>query len=273
MLDFLRRRRNETYLEKRERADLLASIRTELKSQDAIKKDVLSELVSRRTPQRFLQHPATLLLLGSILTGFVGTYVAHYWQSEEWNRQQAFLANQHSLKEKYQIANDAAKAIGEIHAATLAVLAPMQDNDPKIPRKEQEDRLREWTKAKANWRVKSSILLAEMAVQYSVSNPSPRSENARELLADIYDNYHLRDVDIVNMMEELRKRKWRRTDAMKRNAATILDTLNSTIKDQQTKDLMDLMARRIREDSTVPTSVGLFRGLWTTPAFRSRQKQ
>ena len=263
MFNFFARRKEESYLQSRERTSLLQSIRSELKSQDALRKSTLEELTSRRSPRRILQHPAMLLLMGSVLTGFIGTYVAHYWQSEEWNRQQAFLANQHSLEEKHKIANQTAKAIGEIHAATLSLLTPMQDNDARTRRRELEIQLREWKQAKARWRVESSVLLAQIAVHYPPQGQKDE-DNTRLLLAKIFNHYHRKNVEILNMMEELRKHKWKRTDAMLRQTGDILEELNSDIRDQETRLLMDLMARRIHEASSMPASSGFFRGLWRT---------
>jgi hypothetical protein len=149
-----------------EREALVDEIANEIRK-DSLKEDSLKKLkqVSRLdTLSNFFRHPATLLAIGFILTGLIGTWLTHTWQATEWDRQQQRLLDIHGIDLKYGIMDDITKAVGERNAAARGVMYPLYENlDNRLLEKEEVDPIKNWQSATYNWLVNSETLQIKIA--------------------------------------------------------------------------------------------------------------
>jgi hypothetical protein len=112
-----------------------------------------------------------LLVIGFVLTGFMGALLTHYWhtqewereqkaQSKEWERQQRRLLDIKKIDLKYQIINEITKAVGERNAATMQILGPLATKGFTLRQltTEEEDPFKNWQKTTNEWRINYQIL-------------------------------------------------------------------------------------------------------------------
>lgn len=160
-----------------DREALKREVLDELK-REALKKEIVAELQTADRPfsfSKFAQHPALLLLLGFILTSGFGTWLAYYWQSKEWSRQQAQIAQQSQLEQKYKIIEEVIKAVSETKAAAEDVLIIFDSpTSNKKLSKELPERRNYWqNQGSRNWRISAPVLPTKL--KFNFNNPEAQS--------------------------------------------------------------------------------------------------
>lgn len=172
----------------KERELLINEIVREMKK-DALKEDAADKMAKgdwRKSISNFFAHPAVLLLIGFAATGILGGLLAHYLQSQEWNRQQALqsqewnrqqilqgqewerqqlrLVNIHGIDLKYEIINEIIKAVGERNAAARGIVIPLlQEFNDLDMLKEEEEPIKNWKTVSHDWRANAQILKLKIA--------------------------------------------------------------------------------------------------------------
>jgi hypothetical protein len=150
-----------------ERAALIKAIVAEMRK-DSLKQEVSSKLTKARPldlVSGFLQHPATLVVIGFVCTGLAGGWIAERWQRQEWNRQQLRLIDIRGADLKYDIANEMTKSIGERNAAAMGILTPLDEEkltDQQLI-SEEVDRIKIWNTASNQWRTTAQVLSGKIA--------------------------------------------------------------------------------------------------------------
>jgi hypothetical protein len=160
-----------------ERKSLINEIVAEMRK-DSIKEDALKELRRTNWPDviaKFFQHPATLLIIGFVLTGMIGARLTANWQRaewdrqkakeiEEWNRQQQRLIVIHSIDLKYGIIDETIKAVGERNAAARNILLPLLEvlDDQQLMQEEAEP-VKGWKQANHDWLVNAQTLRLKLS--------------------------------------------------------------------------------------------------------------
>lgn len=114
---------------------------------------------------KFWQHPAVLLILGFLLTGAAGAWLAHYWKESEWTNQQNYLFAQRSLDRKSAVIEATFKEVATTSAAAEDLLATYYVGD--WTKKDDEERWENWKKTSLNWRIQSKVLSARLAASFS----------------------------------------------------------------------------------------------------------
>lgn len=237
----------------REKLELESSLIEELKKQESLKEEILADLNPSGRAYRLLQHPAALLILGFFLTSGLGAGISFYWQYEEWVRQQSLLARKHALEQKYELANDIAKAIGETHAAASGVLsAIMITGDEGVSPEELTERTKYWYEVKRNWLINSDIYLQKLTVHFPVDpeGSKDKDKEARAIFENVIVARKKVNNKILNLLKDLENNGGQRTPEMSQTAKSIVEELNST-KQGEAKQLMEAVAAKIREEANL----------------------
>jgi hypothetical protein len=129
---------------------LIDEIRTELKTQTGLKKEILSELKPTSFKTEFLEltkHPVLLLIIGSLFGGWLSSCYQH----REWNRQQKQLSEKQRIETKIKTRDEVTDSIIEAYsAAESAVLPFFYENAPTFKAAEK-DRENQWAEATRKW--------------------------------------------------------------------------------------------------------------------------
>lgn len=217
----------ESDRETRERLRLTAAICDELKKQDALKNKILEQLGQGGRFQRLTQHPASIVLLTFALTTVVGSYLTSKWQR---------LQQEHD--QKYEVINDTAKSIAQIHAATTSVLAALQIGKAELRKSELDRTVPKWRETKNEWLVNQAVLAGKIAANF----PND-SADAIKNFDDIFYSYKRVNVEIGNMLETLENNDeaWQGTQT---NVRTQLETINNDTRDKA-KALIERLNRQL----------------------------
>jgi hypothetical protein len=177
---------------------------------EILKAKIRKELQPPPPPQdsstsKFFAHPATLLVLGFMLTTALGSWITYFWKHRDWKNQQTYLIQQRSLDKKYSLIEGAFREVALTITAGEDVLATYY-TDIWTPA-EIEERRTNWQKTSRNWRVASKVLGQNLAVNFA----SPDIRNKFE--------------EIVEQRKELGNTLWNlpRSDRKVRADKTVLD--------------------------------------------------
>jgi hypothetical protein len=223
----------ETDREIRERLRLVASIKEEIEKQDALKSSILQELGQTSRFKRLSHHPASLVVLTFALTTGLGSWLTSRWQRVDQKHQSLLQTRQRAYEQKYQVATETAKAIGEIHAATTAVLSALQIDNYAMRRPELKRTVPKWRIAKNEWLVNQAVLTGKIAANFQ-----DQSNDVIQDFDEIFYSYKSVNVDIGNVLEDLQNNHSRFNAKMKANITKQLETINTETRDK-TKTLIE----------------------------------
>lgn len=234
-------------------------ILAELKQQESLRKEILNDLSPKAKVARFFQHPAMLLVVGFFLTGVLGTGLTAYWQRKEAVRQQRVTARQLSIAQKYELANDIAKAVGDTHAAASGVMSEITiAGERGIDAAALAERAKYWYDVKRAWLTNSDVYLQKLTVHFPANPKQAENKNAedkqgknksaRDLFEDVIDERKKVNNKILNLLKELGDRGGQLNDAQGKTASEIVSELNAT-KHGTARKLMEALAAKIQEES------------------------
>lgn len=131
---------------------------------------------TRTRPRRtaistFFKHPAVLLLLGFLSTGVLGASLASFWKSREWHNEQRYLFGQRALQKKYELTEEAFKAVAETTTAAENVLALYAFNGSDEDFKTQRAA---WDKSSQTWRIESKVLREKLETYFHNAGLVPK---------------------------------------------------------------------------------------------------
>jgi hypothetical protein len=277
--------------------EIVAEIKREL-----IKREILKELDNKPDPSSlthplfkitsgFFQHPAILLLLGFVLTGVIGTALTAAWQSNSWLTQQSLLASQRILEQKYQLASDVAKAVGDTHAAPTGILLLFTNEDtPQNRKNELPKRIDHWRRTYNEWLTNNNVLLQRITVY--VNDPVARTKfqeivlDRKETNNSILNLLHVMgngndlrvpsplvvdENELQNLWKEIKSSEAQlgttgqvTPQQRKQNGILKLQYYSGNAQfhlnqaNSKARDLMKMMATEIREDSIPPQPQGFW---------------
>ena len=217
----------ETDREIRERLALAASIKEELKKQEALKNSILQQLGQSNKFLRLAQHPALLVLLTFALTTVAGSWLTSTWQ----NQQRAY-------EQKYKVINETAQAIAELHAATTSVLAALQIENADLRKAELDRTVLKWKETRRDWLVNQAVLTGKIIANF----PDEANDVTKEF-DDIFYGYKLVNVEIGNMLEKLESTQ---EPPSPESLRTHLETINNETRDK-TKNLISRLTAHLNE--------------------------
>lgn len=267
---------------------LKTKILEELQKQELLRDELLKELRPQSKPSGFFNHPAILLVLGFLLTSGAGAFITSCWQQTQWEQQQLVLARQRALDQKYELANEVAKAVGEHHAAISGVLfAITHTRDDEVLCRELPTRLSAWHEANRIWLINSSTLLQKLTVHFPHNSGEPiptaatpsieatplpaagndvptDSQSVRALFELIINERKIINNSLVNLTEVLKTNGCNRDALVKKDdpessVSKIADKevkLLNESKDKDVRLLMDELAKRILLESNPRVSCG-----------------
>lgn len=129
---------------------LLEEIRTELKTQSGLKKEILNELKPDDLQTRVLEwtrHPVLLLLLGSLFGGWLSSC----YQEREWKRQQDVLSEKQRIEKKASTRDEVTDAIVEAYSASESAVRPVFYENATTFAAGETERAKEWAEASKKW--------------------------------------------------------------------------------------------------------------------------
>lgn len=168
----------------RVRPEIVAKIKGEVLEEldrDDLKKKILSEVRPRKSSiGSFLEHPASMLVAGFILTTIFGTIITSCWKYREWQNEQAYTATQthcererltmtEGIKQKNEVKEEIIKRVAETNTAAEEILKYFEIA-PTRQEQEKEERSKYWKEASRNWRINSKILKQRLILRFN--NPS-----------------------------------------------------------------------------------------------------
>jgi len=166
---------------------------------DALKKEVLEEFKKERSKvSEFFKHPTILLLLGFILTTFLGTFLTALYQSYEWTRQQKFLSKQSFIEKKQASSDEVTKAIVEAVTPTEGILSIFCWETPKT---EVEKHQENWRRERGKW-LNSTDTLKQKLLFYFRNNGE-----IQKLFGEIIEEQDIIGNDTKNLIEAYKKDK------------------------------------------------------------------
>lgn len=154
------------------RRETLAGLKSRLLediARENLKKEILGELrPGKFSLGDFLKHPASLLVVGFLLTTIFGTIITAYWKKKEWSNEQDYLMTQsrcdreratksETIKQKYEVKDDIIKGVAETNTAAEEILRYFLLS-PARRNAEATDRLKYWKDASRGWRINSKVL-------------------------------------------------------------------------------------------------------------------
>lgn len=216
------------------------AILTELE-QTSLKNEVLRELKEASTKRTSpFQHPAILLILGFLLTGVVGTWLASYWQTKEQEKQQQQQARERDLREKYDVTEQVNKAIAEAYTGTRVALFLLAF-DQRDDEKRQAEREAYWNQTRRTWMINSQILQQRLAIHFD-------DNEALTLFQDIMNDGDRIAGDLNAALEELKGKKWKILNSaeMREARQAISDGSNSML--DKSHRLLKLLIDEIHQD-------------------------
>jgi hypothetical protein len=178
-----------------EKERLKREILDELKKQDSLKEEIVKELQPvgwGKSISKAIQHPISLLLIGFIFTGVIGTWLSHQWQQREWNRQlelqkkewidqQIRVLQTHEIQEKHEMVEQITKSISDNNAAANNLMFQLQYSKFTSLKSEQRNEImKEYIQAVQNWHVSSALLQQLLNSHY-------KRQDIRELYLELVD--------------------------------------------------------------------------------------
>jgi hypothetical protein len=248
-----------------ERIRLAAAILEELKKEETVKKVVLDELRLRAGPARWSHNPAVVVVLGFVLTGIFGTVLSIWYQGREWDRQQDLLGRQRSLEQRYLIANETAKAIGEIQWSMMSVLGAMQKDTPRSCLIELRKAVPNWQKGKFEWGVKASVLDSQLGVNFPTQSQSNASPSALSEFRDIVHCYRRLNIALTNMAEVVDASAGKRDKQLDNDISDLITILNVEVSGRMTPGLMGVIGEQLRLNPEAKPSPSLSPAVLPSP--------
>ncbi|HLL70203.1 MAG TPA: hypothetical protein VK363_02150 [Pyrinomonadaceae bacterium] len=194
------------------RREALAKLKADLREEidkDAIKKEVLRELAPKESAaEKNLKHPASLLVIGFVLTTLFGTIISSCWKYLEWENEQEYLKTQtqcererqtrsEEIKQKYEVKDEIIKRVAETNTAAEDILLYFQ-LEPARRESEREERIKYWKEASRNWRINDKILRQRLLLRFK--NP-----DVSELFNEMTRYRGWVGININNQQDELSK--------------------------------------------------------------------
>jgi hypothetical protein len=125
--------------------------------------------------QDVAKHPAFLLVLGFLMTGFVGSWLDSRWHESEWKNQQIYLAKQQDLQRKNELIGNLMESTATYLAASRDVIAMAQwEFDPKTRKDDIAGRIASWEKARRTWQVESVVIYNKVGIYFPEEPKSQR---------------------------------------------------------------------------------------------------
>ena len=219
-----------------------------------MKKDLLKQEVSlelkkvgrRELVSTFFSHPAVLLIIGFAFTGLIGAYLATWWQSKEWEKQQQRLLDFKGFDQKYEILDDLIKAVGETNASAMALVSPLMSSltDKQLITDESQP-IKDWRKANNDWRIKSKTFELKIATRFKSPVTLPLFNQIAEDEANL-------TVDVNLLQNKLVESNWMNSndeakkDKAKKRIDAILNNIRKTSEDL--KQLATVVAAEAQSD-------------------------
>lgn len=239
----------------KERELLKQEVLDELKKQ-TLKKELVDEIQKRSKAaslSSFGRHPATLLIIGFLLTGIVGTLLTTRWQRKEWDRQQTLqniewnkqqsrLVQIHNIDHKYEVISEITMAVGQSNAAASEILFTFNPKANDLLRAEGSDeRIKLWQQAQHNWQIAVSVIRQKLSVFF-------RNEQLQDHLLKIADRIDLIFFNLLELIDRATEnQKEMEEEGFKRIAINTKLLINSRSEDLQ--QLVSLMIEEIQADA------------------------
>jgi hypothetical protein len=174
---------------------------------DSLKKEIAEEVKKESSRiEQVSRNPAVLLILGFILTTFLGAFLTSRYQSAEWDRQQKYHVEQKYLEYKISSIDEVQIGIGEMLAACNNSLKLLQTHP--LPEGEDKKILEGWTQSSHKWRVdkyKYSYKLELYFKNPEIIRVFEEISNTRVNMGNVITNL-LTDY-VANPTEELKNQK------------------------------------------------------------------
>ena len=211
----------------------------------SFKNKVLEELrEAAKKKTSVFEHPALLLVLGFLLTGVVGTWLASYWQSREQQKQQAQLAHERALQQKYDVTEQINKAVSEVYTGAHVVLYVISYDQSQNKTGEAE-REAYWNQARRSWIINS------LALQLKLTNTFNHDE-AFSLYQAIIEESDEVSVNVNEVLLILKKSNWKslKSDEVADKRKVIQD-LSSDMR-EKTGRLLKILVDEIHKEEAGP---------------------
>jgi hypothetical protein len=173
---------------------------------DQLKQELLKKIrdAERKTSiGKLAAHPAVLVFIGFILTGFFGTLITSRWQRAEWDRQQQRLIQIRSIEQKEKVMEELTQALADSNETEENVLISFSPEwRAGDPRREAitRERLEAWrAQGGRSWRVATELIRGKLAVYFKVRE----DKNDKDELLKIFNGVLDRRDDIAYEITQL----------------------------------------------------------------------
>lgn len=234
---------------------------------DEVKKYVISRLGrSGNGFSNFTRHPATLLVLGSLLTGGIGGCLSARWQGAEWGRQQRALAEKARTESQLKLVENTTRAVaGSVTSAEDVLVLFTWDWSEASSAAAIGERTKAWYESSRQWRSDSKVLAARLHAEF-------RDPRISDCFADVqlYRRHLGNNVtNLIYLLEphklsELRKgtpnlSEHPEVQGMRQHSLEIIEA--TTGEDGVLPELVGLMVRETEERSGGRAPAGVLEGV------------
>jgi hypothetical protein len=209
---------------------------------ESFKNTVLQELREASKRKSLFQHPAFLLFFGFMLTGGLGTWLTSYWQSKAKQNEQAQLAHERAIQQKYEVADQINKAVAESYAGEQVMIGTLSSDQVLKNSKEAAEREGYWKQAARTWVINSLILRQKLAVNF-------KDEGAGKLYVDIVDMVEELHIHVREGLDKTRENKNRALS--NESVQPLLDEADDIR--EKTQQLLLIMVEEIHKDEGLET--------------------
>jgi hypothetical protein len=218
--------------------DVLAELERE-----SFKNTVLQELREASKRKSLFQHPAFLLFFGFMLTGGLGTWLTSYWQGKAKQNEQARLAHERAIQQKYEVADQINKAVAESYAGEQVMIGTLSSDQVLKNSKEAAEREGYWKQAARTWVINSLVLRQKLVVNF-------KDEDAGKLYVDIVDKVEELHIHVREGLDKTRVNKKNRA-LSNEHIQPLLDEADDIR--EKTQRLLIIMVKEIHEDEGLET--------------------
>jgi hypothetical protein len=236
---------------------LIDEVRTELKTQSGLKKEILSELKPTSFKTEFLEwskHPVLLLLIGSLFGGWLSSC----YQKREWNRQQAQLKEKQRIEKKITTRDEVTDSIIEAYSAAENAVRPLFYENGATFSTAEKDREKEWAEATKKWQ--HARLKIRQKLDLYFTDPNIQAKFV-EIIESTNQNGNLLFVEVNNalgrvksqpaLLDESTKPVNEQSEAYIQLKEAVRNNILAMTKQamSKTKELRDLMQNEIEKES------------------------
>ena len=209
---------------------------------ESFKNTVLQELREASKRKSLFQHPAFLLFFGFMLTGGLGTWLTSYWQGKSKQNEQAQLAHERSIEQKYEVADQINKAVAESYAGEQVMIGALSSDQVMKNSKEAAEREGYWKQAARTWVINSLVLRQKLVVNF-------KDEGAAKLYVEIVDKVEELHIHVREGLDKAKGSKDR--SLPDEDIQPLLDEADDIR--EKTQQLLLIMVKEIHKDEGLET--------------------